>query len=215
MDRRQTIFDKQQNGTIELDVTYTTSFKPRYTMNLHQSQGSTFLEQYSIYEYKTMEPRLLYVALSRAREMEQIYVCDIESYNAYKGYIQSYELNGKYYIGSTNDLVKRKQEHTSCTNAGNTKFNNAINMYGIEEFNYKVLETSESNNIKDLWRLEDEYIDKYNRISNFYNIRYNADKNQICYYIDDSRRDEWGFKTYYGEHGFGGINETFREAQQI
>jgi predicted GIY-YIG superfamily endonuclease len=166
----------KKGDTLELDIKYTTSFKPRYAMTVHKSQGSTFTENYSIYESDKMSSRMLYVALTRAREMNQINFCNIDIYNAYKGYIYSYELNGKHYIGSTRDINKRKQEHKSGTKAGNTKFKNAIAVHGYDNFNFKVLETLEFNNIKDLWELEDKYISKYDSINNGYNIRRNIDK---------------------------------------
>ena len=56
-------------------------------MTVHKSQGSTFTESYSIYESNKMASRMLYVALTRAREMSQIIFCNIEIYNAYKGHI--------------------------------------------------------------------------------------------------------------------------------
>ena len=49
-----------------------TSFKPRFAMTVHKSQGSTFTENYSIYEYEDMTSRMLYVALTRARDKQQI-----------------------------------------------------------------------------------------------------------------------------------------------
>ena len=78
-----------------------TSFKPRYAMTVHKSQGSTFTEDYSIYEYETMKSRMLYVALTRARNIKQINFCKIDNYKPHTGYIYSYEYGGKYYIGST------------------------------------------------------------------------------------------------------------------
>ena len=35
------------------------------------------------------------------------------------------------------------------------------------------------NNIKELWRLEDKYINKYNSINDGYNIRYNVEKSLL------------------------------------
>ena len=50
----------------------------------------------------------------------------------------------------------------------------AINQYGgIQNFRYKVLKTLRFNNIRDLRRLADQLITKYNSINNGYNMRYN------------------------------------------
>lgn len=101
---------------------YTTSFKPRFAMTVHKCQGSTFTQNYSIYEYEDMKHDMLYVALTRARNKTQVNFCNIHTYRPHTGYIYSYEFKGLFYIGSTKDLKKRKQEHKECKKAGNTKF---------------------------------------------------------------------------------------------
>jgi len=53
--------------TLELEMKYTMSFKPRYAMTIYKAQGSTFTDNYSIYEYEDMRSDMLYVALTRAR----------------------------------------------------------------------------------------------------------------------------------------------------
>jgi hypothetical protein len=85
----------QANIQIELDIKYTTSFKPRYAMTIPKSQGSTFTVPYSICEYKQMKANMLYVALTRARDKGQINFCDISNHTPYKGYIYSYVYKGK------------------------------------------------------------------------------------------------------------------------
>ena len=162
-----------KGNTIELDMKYTTSFKPRFALTVHKSQGSTYTENYSIYEYESMKPRMLYVALTRARTKKQVNFCKIEGYTPHTGHIYSYEYHGQHYIGSTLNLKKRKDEHKNGTKSGNTKFKNAINKYGFDKFNYKVVETIKYNNIKELWGLEDAYIIKYDSIDNGFNSRFN------------------------------------------
>jgi hypothetical protein len=49
----------QGNIQIELDIKYTTSFKPRYAMTVHKSQGSTFTVPYSIHEHKQRKAYIL------------------------------------------------------------------------------------------------------------------------------------------------------------
>ena len=55
----------------------------------------------------------------------------------------SYEYNGLFYVGSTTNLTKRKQEHTygKTTKTGNTELNSAFKMYDSSNFNYKVVES--------------------------------------------------------------------------
>ena len=162
--------DKQ---TIEVDMKYTTSFKPAFAMTVHKSQGSTFTRPFSIYEYKTMKSRMLYVAITRARNNKQINFCNGECYKPYTGQIYSYEHNGQFYIGSTVNLTKRKQEHKDGTKSGCTKFQKAIKVHGFDNFKYKVLQTIKYSSIRELWELEDTYINKFNSIENGFNCRFN------------------------------------------
>ena len=146
-------------------------------MTIHKSQGSTFTEKYSIYEYEDMKPRMLYVALTRARNKQQIHFCNIKDYKPHTAHIYSYEFGGRYYIGSTKNLTKRKQEHRDGTKAGDTKIQKAIKAHGFDNFKYKVLETIKYSSIREVWEIEDDYITKYNSVTNGFNIRFNCEKN--------------------------------------
>ena len=53
------------NNEIEVDLKFTSHFKPMYAMTVHKAQGMTINEPYSIYEYKRMKEDMLYVALTR------------------------------------------------------------------------------------------------------------------------------------------------------
>lgn len=115
---------------------------------------------------------MLYVALTRAREMNQINFCNVDICNAYNRiHFYGCELSGKHYIGSTRDVNTRKQEHNSGTNGGSAKFNNAISMCGYDSFNLNILDTLDFNNVKDLWELEDKSISKRDSVNNGYKIR--------------------------------------------
>ena len=122
-----------------------------------------------------MKPRMLYVALTRARNKQQVNFCEIEHYEPHTGHIYSYEYKGRYYIGSTKDLKQRKQEHENGTKAGDTKFKKAICLYGFNNFTYKVMETINYGNIKELWALEDSYINKFDSIENGFNQIFNGE----------------------------------------
>ena len=50
-------------------------------------------------------------------------------------------------------------------------------LYGFNNFTYKVMETINYINIKELWALEDSYIKKFNSIDNGFNIRFNREIN--------------------------------------
>lgn len=49
-------------------------FYPAYCITIHKSQGSTFEEEYTIYEWSRLDKRLRYVALSRATRKENIHI---------------------------------------------------------------------------------------------------------------------------------------------
>jgi ATP-dependent exoDNAse (exonuclease V) alpha subunit len=47
-------------------------FYVAYCMTIHKSQGSSFSEEYTIYEWRMLDKRLRYVALSRATDIKNI-----------------------------------------------------------------------------------------------------------------------------------------------
>ena len=75
--------------------------------------------------------------MSRQREQKNKYIsiCKIDNYKPHTGHIYSYEHHGQYYIDSTADLKKRKQDHTPGTKAGNTKFEKAVRLHGVDHYN--------------------------------------------------------------------------------
>ena len=86
------------------------------------------------------------------------------------------KINGKIYIGQSNNIEKRKQNHVQSSynkNAGdyNTFFHQAIRKYGIENFDFEVLVTLDENDYtrKQLDELEIYYIAKYDSYKRGYN----------------------------------------------
>ena len=85
-------------------------------------------------------------------------------------YIYNFAYNGKSYIGSTIDIKKGKEEHkTNTTN----KFGRAIQEYGYKQFKFEILETVQFSERTELYELENQYIIKYDSISNGFNTRRN------------------------------------------
>ena len=114
-------------------------------MTVHKSQCLTIREDYSIYGYEDMRRKMLYVAMTRATKKSHINFCKIDNYKHHTGHIYSYEHTGMY----------------------------QIKLHGFDSFKYKVVETIKYSNIRELWELEDTYINKYNSIDNGYNSRLN------------------------------------------
>jgi ATP-dependent exoDNAse (exonuclease V) alpha subunit len=49
-------------------------FYPAYCITIHSSQGSTFETEYGIYDWNMLDSTLKYVALTRATNINNIYV---------------------------------------------------------------------------------------------------------------------------------------------
>ena len=77
----------------------------------------------------------------------------------------------KPYIGQTEDLENRKQEHFSHLKIGNhpcVEMQKDYNKYGEDSFRFSILENCEKDKLN---HLEDYYILSYNAISNGYNSK--------------------------------------------
>ena len=87
-------------------------------------------------------------------------------------YKWTHKETGKSYIGqSIQDPNKRRLEHISHSRTSNKTyhFHNAIRKYGVESFNWEILDYAD--NLLQLNELEERYIKEYNSIKNGYNIR--------------------------------------------
>ena len=83
---------------------------------------------------------------------------------------------GKSYIGSTDDIKKRRTEHeTNSTN----KFGRAIKNIGLDKFEFDILETVKYYDRADLYEIENNYIIKHDSVNNGYNSRRNIKTEQV------------------------------------
>lgn len=86
-------------------------------------------------------------------------------------------VNGKKYIGITNDITRRFRQHKSQLKYGkhpNVKLQRAYNKYGQDKFDFSVLEELECSK-KELADREIYYISKYDSCDNGYNLTYGGD----------------------------------------
>lgn len=94
-------------------------------------------------------------------------------------YLATNLINGKKYVGQTNDFIRRQKEHKYNTN--NDKFHNAIRHYGFESFKWTILQVF-SCSTKELLRSklndsEMNYIKLFNTYVNGYNLNFGGGGN--------------------------------------
>lgn len=69
-------------------------------------------------------------------------------------------INGKIYIGKTNDFEKRKREHIVYDIDDNSYFHKALKKYGESNFEWSIIDYADT--LEDINNLEKYYIRKYN-----------------------------------------------------
>ena len=74
-------------------------------------------------------------------------------------------INNKRYVGQSVDIERRKREHINNIGKYNTKISKAMNKYGINNFNFVVLEEC---SVQDLNKREGYWIHYYNTLDNQY-----------------------------------------------
>lgn len=117
------------------------------------------------------------------------------------------KVNNKIYIGRTStSLHLRKKGHVSCTNRHKKCshfFHSAIRKYGIENFEWVILENNIDSN--DIAELEKYYIKKYNSYKKGYNLT-EGGEGTLGYYPSDITRKKMSEKRKgilnpnYGKH---------------
>lgn len=89
------------------------------------------------------------------------------------------KINGKSYIGQTRRSlsVRKKQHERSAEFECKTKFHCAIKCYGPDNFEWKVLASTDS--LEELNDLEVFFIKKYDTVNTGYNMYYGGDNNAM------------------------------------
>lgn len=83
------------------------------------------------------------------------------------------KINGKSYIGQSNNIERRFQEHQTKSSTSRIPLDIAIQKYGKDNFSYEVIEECD---ISELNERETYWIQKYNSIINGYNCSIGGDQ---------------------------------------
>ena len=95
----------------------------------------------------------------------------MRTYNIYK---VTNKINGKIYIGKTNNFNKRKTEHTVYDINDNSYFHKALKKYGLSNFEWLIID--KANSLEEINKKEKFYISKYNSFKpNGYNMTKGGD----------------------------------------
>lgn len=122
------------------------------------------------------------------------------------------DLNGKMYIGQTNDFIRRKNEHISDSRNRPEKsyIHRSMAKHGPENFTFTILEKVNSEEASEK---EIKYIKKYNTYQNGYNLTTGGEMNEHKRFFTDEEiieiRKEKNQKTFteiYKEYGEGVIS---------
>lgn len=87
------------------------------------------------------------------------------------------KINGKYYVGQSVNLGRRYSRHKRFSNkeqhpSSETKLYRAFRKYGFDNFEYKILEECERDELNER---EKFYIEKYDSVFNGYNLTLGGD----------------------------------------
>lgn len=102
-------------------------------------------------------------------------------------YCYTNKINNKKYIGQTNNIERRKKQHIQdsvhCHKgheiSHNLPFHSAIRKYGIDNFEFEILEIIETENWDEVNNLESEYINNFQTICpNGYNLQAQGQANK-------------------------------------
>lgn len=122
-------------------------------------------------------------------------------------------INGKVYIGSSNNIYRRWNEHKNLLNKNehhSTHFQNAWNKYGKENFIFEIIEECEENI---LLKREQYYMDLYSSYDNYYG--YNESDIAGKPSMTQEQRDYWAKIASEKLHGEGSWCNIYSENQII
>ena len=138
------------------------NFNLCYAMTVHKSQGMTINDSFTIYESDRMSKKMLYTAMSRATHSKHINFSNIKI-SMFTGFIYKYtsKSSGRCYIGSTNNIKRRKQDHSESLD--DDKFHTALRK-NPDDFIFEIISKKRYADDKSLKKDELKMIEKYNSV---------------------------------------------------
>lgn len=100
-------------------------------------------------------------------------------------YLHRNKLNGKCYVGQTVKDNPNRRWQNGTGYKGNSKFYNAIQKYGWDNFEHIILETNVP--LTELNKRENYWINYYDCINNGYNLLYSSEENTHHSYSEDMK----------------------------
>ena len=101
------------------------------------------------------------------------------------------KINGKSYIGKTNNIIRRWKEH-KYGHGGTSILSKAFTKYGIDKFEFSIIEIQKYNTIEELNRklseLEIYYVGIYNTFKNGYNATIGGEGISFYKHSEETKR---------------------------
>jgi hypothetical protein len=116
------------------------------------------------------------------------------------------KVNGKKYIGQTNNFERRKKEHFSIVDEGNVSLRNAFIKYGVENFTMESILTFNAINKKVLRKV-------LNQLEIFYISKYDTFNKNKGYNFTKGGKGNLGFK--HTEESKRKMSEVHKEVSKI
>ena len=144
-------------------------FDLAYCITVHKAQGSTFNFEFSIYEYKRFDKKLLYTAMSRSTQKSFINFMPYCPATRRGCVYKISDDSGRVYIGSTLNSKKRWSQHRESNETD--KFHTELRSKP-DEWTFEVIEIIEFFDEETLLIAETTQIMKHNSILNGYNSKF-------------------------------------------
>ena len=148
-------------------------FDMAYCITTHVSQGITYDFPFSIYEYRYFNKKLLYTAMSRSTQKNNVNFIDTYL-QPETGYIYKIESeNGKICIGSSNNPAQRWEQHKKTIDT--SPLHAAMQFEGVDKFTFEIIDEVEYIDIETLLIKESVYMNEYNSIEFGFNTKHSVD----------------------------------------